>query len=696
MKSLLFLLFLLITCVILQFGNIQTTNAQDVQKRIILGKTLLPAKFPHLNSLKEHYLVGSGMICAFGSGNGQLKYIAGPTYTSPNFIHNERITIIIDGVEHELEFEMFRASETGSFYGNTQVGDMKILLLDYAVPGLSIFSRLVRVSNSSSNTKHTVQLKSYLTPQLYPGSKDTTLNNSEGSSSAVLLKMDTTQSCMMGNNSTWVKNWDDRFLLSTWTKTQSKVHKDKNVYQILSGTKKIKGNKSETFNLIHYVYFKNDEENKISLDDLIARNGELDAEKAIVHWQQWFRNVPPAYSLANIKDTKARNIVEGGLYIIKTNQTVDGGMVANQTWYNLSWTRDAYCGLRGLLATGHFDELKQFLFFMNNVYKAFKFIPNAVSTGSNAYALYNGNAENNPNRHVGQYSPCPEANTAPETPALLVLVARDYFKATNDIKTLLEVNESLQYSMDIQLKHAIANNYKLEFSGDETELCGAVNTSFAGFDRDLSKFWSMTSMALFSASLDFYMDYLTLKKQSINSYYNSFNNTTCDLKIVSQKLNDAFENDFWRTDLPDNRGGVYDWCRIKMDNSFPNGRITNFSLFPVYYKMKPNIHGRFETNVKTIGSYFKESENILPLVPIVGDDRYLGHNLGYLLWSLIQVNDPQKTKIYNALVDGKLAQCWGSFNEAYNTDGTPNNNNLRTFETGVNIDALAKYWKLGE
>jgi hypothetical protein len=85
---------------------------------------------------------------------------------------------------------------------------------------------------------------------------------------------------------------------------------------------------------------------------LIARDGELDAEKAIVHWQQWFRKVPPAYSLANIKDLKARNIVEGGLYMIKTNQTVDGGMVANQRWYNLSWTRDAYCGLRGLLATG--------------------------------------------------------------------------------------------------------------------------------------------------------------------------------------------------------------------------------------------------------------------------------------------------------------------------------------------------------
>jgi hypothetical protein len=121
----------------------------------------------------------------------ELDYMAGPTYTSPNLIKNERITIIIDGVEHELEFEMFRASETGAFYGNAEVGDMKILLLDYTVPGLSIFSRLVKVENSSSKTSHTVQLKSYLT-QLNSGSSDTIINNSKGSSSALLLKIDTT------------------------------------------------------------------------------------------------------------------------------------------------------------------------------------------------------------------------------------------------------------------------------------------------------------------------------------------------------------------------------------------------------------------------------------------------------------------------------------------------------------------------
>jgi hypothetical protein len=61
----------------------------------------------------------------------------------------------------------------------------------------------------------------------------------------------------------------------------------------------------------------------------------------------------------------------------------------------------------------------------------------------------------------------------------------------------------------------------------------------------------------------------------------------------------------------------------------------------------------------------------------------------------LEINDPKKTKIYNALVNGNSTQRWGSFNEAYDASDKPNGNNLKSFGTGVNIDALAKYWKLG-
>lgn len=662
-------------------------------KPIIIGNTLLPNQVPHLNKI-ESYIIGNGIICSSGTGNGEWDFIAGPDYTCPNLIKNEKLSIIIDGIEHQLNLEMFRARETGLFYGSTQINDLQITLLDYTVPKLPIVSRLVFAQNKSIKS-HSVQLKAYLTPFVFTGISETIVKNTKGTTSSALFQIDTTRFCMFGHDSKWVKNWANRYLLTSWSGGQSLTQKDSGVYCILSESKIIAGNKKENFNLCHYAHYA-DKPEEDYLADILSRNGVADAEQSIIEWQKWFRNVPDNYRLEKIADQKARDIVEGGLYVIKTNQTKDGGIVANEKTYNLSWTRDAYCGLRGLLACGHTEELKQFIRYMNDIYNAYGFIPNAVSCGSNTFALYNGNYENNKNRHLGQYSPCPESNTAPETPALLLLVARDYFHATNDVKTIVDANVSLKYAMDMQLKHAIANNYKLEFSGDETELCGAVATEVAGFDRDLSKIWSMSSMALCNSSLSFYIEYLKTQNINTTQYKNTLTGNILNLNTELEKLKSTFENDYWRTDLKGHPDGFYDWCRIKSNNSFPNGRIVNFSLFPLYYKMESDFPNRLKANVITTKSYFLTDSKTLPLVPEIGDKRYLGHDLGYLLWNLIEINDDLKDKVYDALVNGNSVQCWGSFNESYDADGKPNYNNLRTFETGVNIDAIAKYWNLGK
>jgi hypothetical protein len=76
--------------------------------------------------------------------------------------------------------------------------------------------------------------------------------------------------------------------------------------------------------------------------------------------------------------------------------------------------------------------------------------------------------------------------------------------------------------------------------------------------------------------------------------------------------------------------------------------------------------------------------------------RSLGHDLGYLLWGQVAVGDPQKAAVYDALINGPTAGRWGSYNECYDGAGEPNaGNGLRSFETGVNVSAIAKYWGLG-
>jgi hypothetical protein len=97
--------------------------------------------------------------------------------------------------------------------------------------------------------------------------------------------------------------------------------------------------------------------------------------------------------------------------------------------------------------------------------------------------------------------------------------------------------------------------------------------------------------------------------------------------------------------------------------------------------------------VRAIAHYFDEKTGFLQLVP-GSASGFEGHDLGYLLWGLVEINDPRKDEVYKALVNGPTVDCWGSYNEAYDSNGNRNDHDLRSLETGVNLSALAKYWNL--
>ena len=144
--------------------------------------------------------------------------------------------------------------------------------------------------------------------------------------------------------------------------------------------------------------------------------------------------------------------------------------------------------------------------------------------------------------------------------------------------------------------------------------------------------------------------------------------------------------------MPEFPGGFHDSFRKKSDMSWPLKRIVNFTLMPVYFGT-PYPAEEKARDVSAISHYFDEKTGFLQLVP-GADTGFDGHDLGYLLWSLIEVGNPKKTEVYHALVNGPTADCWGSFSEAYKANGCPNGDDLRTFETGCNVSALAKYWGL--
>ncbi len=449
-----------------------------------VGGIPLPEPVPPLNE-REDYRIGGGLVSAGGPGDGTWNRVTGPCYTAPNFIKHEELAIEVDDVAHPLRCEMFRGRLTGVYHGQATIGDLEIRLVDAAPFDRFWITRLLAVTNRSLSTSHRVRVVARITADV---------------AKAVGVPPDGTAPCLslIHDQNAWAWGpslWKERTLLIGFSQTAEVCVEGEGRHRVASATIVVPAGGRQDFGLIHLVH-TGQRPARVYLDQLQAIDPTVDTETTIKAWRAWFSAVAPKFALDRIPDGRARDIVEGGLSYLKTNRSSDGGLVANLPIYNLTWTRDAYCGLRGLLATGHTDESRRFLLYMHRKFLAHNFIPNSMSCGNDSFALYNGNHENNPGRMAGAYSPCPEINTAPETPALLVLAARDYHRSTGDEATLAEIDTTLRHCLDIQLLHAVACGYRMESSGDETELCGVVNTMAAGYDRHLERHWSMASMAL--------------------------------------------------------------------------------------------------------------------------------------------------------------------------------------------------------
>ena len=644
-------------------------------------KISLPPQVPYLNT-REDFFMGNGYAGAGGPGDGTWNFLVGPDYTCPNYLKREEIRLVVDGTEQPLTMDVHRARKTGIFYGISTNGDLKVTLVDYALMGQPCVARMIQVENLSRRDQHAVSVRAYIEPISGPGRSREFSGLINNQRHWMQLKLDTSLNCVEGH---YCPNWADRYATIFFDKVVNTVMHINDDYVFTTAPEAIAPNASSDSVLYHYMDYTNDG-GVFWLEKHEPQNPARDLADWIAWWQKWFGGVAPEYSLDRITDERARDLVEGGLATLKMNECRDGGIVANERGWDMSYVRDAYCGLRGLTAFGHFEESKRFIQWLDRQYAAHGLIPDAGPGGSLTYAHPNGNN--------GRF--CPEANAVVEVTALYILAARDYYHGTHDLETLKNVDTSLSYSMDAQLKYAMTNDYRLEFSGDETELCGASDVPGLrdeGFNRKLEQYWSTTSIALCSASLAFYIEYLKAQGKDPAHYLNHLNHETVNLYDEMGHLQDALERDFWRTDVPNCPQGFHDWFRVKSNGAWPSGRLVNFTLFPVYYGTPMKYPERAKYDVEAMKQFFNPSVPLLPVTGIAGR-RSLGHDLGYLLWGLVAVDDPEKRAVYQALVDGPTAGCWGTYHEAYAGDGTPNRNGLRTFETGVDLSAIAEYWQI--
>lgn len=148
--------------------------------------------------------------------------------------------------------------------------------------------------------------------------------------------------------------------------------------------------------------------------------------------------------------------------------------------------------------------------------------------------------------------------------------------------------------------------------------------------------------------------------------------------------------------------GFHDSFRSIKDQAWPKYPIVNFTLFPIYWGFPYKIASRRKSDVDAMKHFYDRKTGFIQLFPGI-DNGFCGHNLGLLLYDLVEVNDPLADEVYRALIHGSTHSWLGYWNEAYLVNGTPctdyakdDDNGLRSLETGVNISAIAHYWHLGE
>jgi hypothetical protein len=640
----------------------------------ITGVTLPPQQ-PLLN-VATRYPIGNGVAVAICGPEGEIETVFGSGYTTSDLVQREDLLLDVDNNELPLRVDMRRAAKTGVFYGFASRGDIDIGLVDFACAGQPWISRLIVVKNTSTTKSHDLIIRDSIAPRTDSGYTYGLVLDAAGNHAGFKVQADTSIGVPFGGN-----NPVDKSVVIAFNDPASSADVNGQDASVQTKPMHLAPSAQGEATLTHYFFAGSDMPPSAAITSIRGLDNHANLQKSIDEWSAWLDHIAPAYALSNIKEERARVLMEGALVILKTNVSQDGGVIAHTTFYKEGYVRDAAMAIRGLLAAGHTEEAKNWLLWIDKKFSIHGHLGDAMNCSTSL---------------DDKSSTFDMGNMEVEEPGWVLLCARDYYAQTHDIAFLKSIDRTLRYCADVQMKNAAANGDKLEFNGDETEICGAVglgDTGCVGGGNAQQQEWSLSSVAMAAASIEFYSEYIKATGGEPATYHDTLTNTTIDLADKVKKLTAAMDRDFWRTDVANIPGGFHDFFRAKADNSWPKARVTNFTLMPVFFSTPYSGDEKIK-DVAGMAQFFDQKNGFLQLVPSSANGME-GQDLGYLLWGLVETGDWRKQLVYSALVNGPTVDSWGGYSEAYSPDGHPNGHDLRSLETGVNVSALAKYWGLG-
>lgn len=378
--------------------------------------------------------------------------------------------------------------------------------------------------------------------------------------------------------------------------------------------------------------------------------------------------------------------------LIKTQQSKEGGVLAGHN-YHMAYVRDQYGVARGLLAMGHLAEARAILQFYWDIWQRHGVIHNGQAVGvEGAFHIHE--------------------NDEVEITGYLVRQAFDLLDRSGDTAFIQEIFPMLAWAFDAQKRNLIQG--MLPFNGDETYIAGGILPRTALNDGSAEATLLFVDggerLATWAAGQGLWNgEKLDAARQSLVevgvAYRGNF--------LVGGRLT---TNNPARAALPGScprfRHGVCERCMaegrfqaIGWTERSQTGRylcphclaegdyapstlrrydIQSVSLTPLYFQSRLLEKDDLRPMVRSILDSYRATGR-LPSRP--DDERGIsvGYDYGFLLYALVELNEPGVVEIYEKIL--ALADASGAWVEYY-VNHMPSGTRYRPWESAINLEAL--------
>jgi len=373
--------------------------------------------------------------------------------------------------------------------------------------------------------------------------------------------------------------------------------------------------------------------------------------------------------------------------LLKTQQAAEGSVLAGSA-YHMGYIRDQYGVSRGFLALGYYAEARSILNFYWNVWKKYGVLHNAQSIGIDGIF------------HIHE-------NDEVEITGYLIVQAFDYFERTKDEAFLKEIFPMLEWAWRVQKRNLV--KYMLPFNGDETYVAGGILPRYTLNDG------SSEATLLFAEGGRKLLSYA--KGNNLMNTDSLANDHKILLATIAKYHENFIENGKLMTNNPARKDGIelprfrrgvcenhgYLGYTQRNDNGrylcpkcfvtnhdMPAAPATKFflpsiSITPLYIGSTLLTKEEIKFNLDDILNAYRKTKQITSLP---GSNRTIGYEFGYLLYAMIEFNDPLAKEVYHKMIDA-IDQS-GAWVEYYD-NGKPVGCRYRPWESAINIEAAVKF-----